>query len=124
MEKSVHGKARRDSWKMKKSKGNSAIPNMTLTPDTMEANKRFMVDGIVRTRPTTPNVIMALLKTPNMIDPHPALCSVGYHLKSDISMISYHCAQCDIGFIFSHCMKKHMKLHPVENSYQCALCGK
>ena len=31
---------------------------------------------------------------------------------------------CDIWFTFSHYMKKHMKLHVVENSYQCALCGK
>jgi len=30
----------------------------------MEGKKRFLVDGIVRRRPTTPNVIMALLKTP------------------------------------------------------------
>ena len=30
----------------------------------MEGKKRFLVDGIVRRRSTTPNVIMALLKTP------------------------------------------------------------
>ena len=30
----------------------------------MEGKKTFLVDGIVRRRPTTPNVIMALLKTP------------------------------------------------------------
>ena len=30
----------------------------------------------------------------------------------------------DIRFTFSHSTKKHIKLHPVENSYQCALCGK
>ena len=52
------------------------------------------------------------------------LWSVWYHLNSYASKITYHCALCDIGFTFSHCMKKHMKLHTVENSYQCALCGK
>ena len=31
---------------------------------------------------------------------------------------------CDIGFTFIYYMKKHMKLHHVENSYQFALCGK
>ena len=30
----------------------------------MEGKKRFLVDGIVRGRPTTPNVIMALVKAP------------------------------------------------------------
>ena len=30
----------------------------------MEGTKRFLEDGIVRGRPTTPNVIMALLKAP------------------------------------------------------------
>ena len=29
----------------------------------MEGKKRLLVDGILRRRPTTPNVIMALLKT-------------------------------------------------------------
>ena len=82
MEKSVHGKSRGDSWKMKKSNKKSAIPNMTLTPDTMEANKRFLVDGIVRTRPTTPNVILALLKTPNMIlTQHCALWGTTWRVK-------------------------------------------
>ena len=47
-----------------------------------------------------------------------------YHLKSDASKMIYHRALCDIGFTFSHYMKKHMNLHPVENSYKCALCGK
>ena len=49
--------------------------------------------------------------------------SVWYHLKSDARQITYHCALCDIGFTSSHCMKKHMKLPPVENSYQFSLCG-
>ena len=43
---------------------------------------------------------------------------------SDAIKIRYHCALCDIEFTFSPYMKKHMKLHPLENSYQCALCGK
>ena len=30
----------------------------------MEEKKTFLVDGIVRRRPTTPYVIMALFKTP------------------------------------------------------------
>ena len=30
----------------------------------LEGKKRFLVDGIVRRRPTTSNVVMALLKTP------------------------------------------------------------
>ena len=30
----------------------------------MEGKERFLEDGIVRGRPTTPNVIMALLKAP------------------------------------------------------------
>ena len=47
-----------------------------------------------------------------------------YHMKSDASKITYHWALCEIGFTFSHCIKKHMMLHSVENSYQCALCGK
>ena len=44
------------------------------------------------------------------------------HLKSDPSKISCYCALCDSGFKFSDHMKKHLKLHHVENSYQCALC--
>ena len=32
--------------------------------DPMEGKKRFLVDGIVRRRPPTHNVIIALLKTP------------------------------------------------------------
>ena len=50
------------------------------------------------------------------------LWSMWYHLKSDASKITYKCVLCDIGLKFSHCMKKHMKLYPVENLYQCALC--
>ena len=44
------------------------VSNVQYDPDpvlhTMEGKKIFMVDGIVRRRPTTLNVIMALLKTP------------------------------------------------------------
>ena len=43
------------------------------------------------------------------------LWSLWFHLKSYASKITYP---------LCHCMKKHMKLHPVESSYQCALCGK
>ena len=50
-------------WKIQR-----GISNVQSDPDpvehTMEGKKRFLVDGIVRRRPTTPNVIMALLKTP------------------------------------------------------------
>ena len=44
------------------------VSNVQYDPDpvehTLEGKKRFLVDVIVRRRPTTPNVIMALLKTP------------------------------------------------------------
>ena len=54
---SVHGKARGDSWEMEKSKWKSALSNMTLTLlHTLEGKKIFLVDGIGRRRPTTPNV--------------------------------------------------------------------
>ena len=39
------------------------------------------------------------------------LWSLWYHLKSFTSKITYHCALCDIGFTFSHWMKKRMKLN-------------
>ena len=35
-----------------------------LVEHSMEGKKRFLEDGIVRGRPLTPNVIMALLKAP------------------------------------------------------------
>ena len=44
------------------------VSNVQYDPDpvehTMEGKKRFLVDGIVRGRPTTSTVIMALLKAP------------------------------------------------------------
>ena len=43
------------------------VSNVQYDPDpvehTMEGKKRLLVDGIVRKRPSTTNVIMALLKT-------------------------------------------------------------
>ena len=49
-------------------KSQRGIRNVQSDPDpvenTMEGKKRFLVDGIVRMRPTTQNVIMALFKTP------------------------------------------------------------
>ena len=48
-------------------KSQRGISNVQSDPDpvehTMKGKKRFLVDGIVRRRPTTPDVIMALLKT-------------------------------------------------------------
>ena len=48
-------------------KSQRGISNVQFDPDpvenTIEGKKRFLVDGIVRRRPTTTNVIMALLKT-------------------------------------------------------------
>ena len=49
-------------------KSQREVSNVQYDPDpvehAMEGKKRFLVDGIVRRRPTTPDVIMALLKTP------------------------------------------------------------
>ena len=59
-------------WKSKRrflgdGKVKGEVSNVQYDPDpvehTMEGKKRFLVDGIVRRRPTTPDVIMALLKT-------------------------------------------------------------
>ena len=61
----LDGEARGEFWEMGKVKGE--VSNVQYEHDpvehTMEGIKRFLVDGIVRRRPTTPNVIMALLKT-------------------------------------------------------------
>ena len=50
-------------WKIKRE-----VSIIQYDPDPVEyatkGNKRFLVDGVVRGRPTTPNVIMALLKPP------------------------------------------------------------
>ena len=49
-------------------KSQREVSNGQYDPDpvehAMEGKKIFLVDGIVRRRPTTPNVIMALLKSP------------------------------------------------------------
>ena len=49
-------------------KSQRGIGNAQSDPDpvehTMEGKKRILLDGIVRRRPTTANVIMAPLKTP------------------------------------------------------------
>ena len=49
-------------------KSQREVINVQYDPDpvehAMEGKKRFLVDGIVMRRPTTPNVIIALLKTP------------------------------------------------------------
>ena len=49
-------------------KSQREVSNVQYDPDpvkhAMEGKKRFLVDGIVRRRPTTPSVIMALLMTP------------------------------------------------------------
>ena len=45
-------------------KGKREISHVQYDPEhAMEGKERFLVDGIVRRRPTTPNVIMNLLKT-------------------------------------------------------------
>ena len=49
-------------------KSQREVSNIQYDPDpvehAMEGKKRFLVDGIVRRRPTTANEIMALLKIP------------------------------------------------------------
>ena len=44
------------------------VSNVQYDPDpvehALEGKKRFLVDGIMRRRPTKPNVIVALFKTP------------------------------------------------------------
>ena len=55
-----------DSWRMKSSKEKPALPNIILTLLIMSWGKKniFLVYGIVRGRPITPHVIVAVLNTP------------------------------------------------------------
>ena len=59
-----HVKERDDYWGDKKLKRKSASQNIILIPLDVPCGrkKRFLVDGIVRGKPSTPDVIVALLK--------------------------------------------------------------